>query len=137
MQPRLRAGLVIGAIAIASAVAGAVIDRTFLVHPPRRGGRGGGSGVSATDHEARRRAGMLDRLGRDLALTPAQRLAVDSVIQRTDSSLRVIRGEMQPRIAQVLERSRGEISARLDSAQREKFARSRAERAGRRGRRGP
>lgn len=136
MQPRVRAGLVIGAIAVASAVAGAVVDRTFLVHAPRRGSRGG-PGMSAPDHEARRRGAMLDRLHRDLALTPVQRQGIDSVIQRTDSSMRVIRREMQPRIEQVLQQSRTEIAARLDSAQREKYARSSAERERRRGRRGP
>jgi len=136
MQPRLRAALVIGAIAIASGVAGAVVDRTFLVHAPRHGSRGG-PGMSAPGHEARRRAGMLDRMHRDLALTPMQRQAIDSVIQRTDSSMRVIRREMQPRIEQVLLQSRTEIAARLDSTQREKYARTLAERERRRGRRGP
>lgn len=135
MQPRVRAGLVIGAIAIASAVAGAVVDRSFLVHAPRRGSHGR-SGASAPDHEARRRAAMLDRLHRDLALTPVQRQAIDSVIQRTDSSMRVIRREMQPRIEQVLGQSRAEIAARLDSTQREKYLRASAERARRRARRG-
>lgn len=116
MQPRLRAALVVGAIVVASAIAGAAIDRTFLVHPPRHGPRDG-------DREARRRTEMLDRLGRDLSLTPAQRVAVDSIIQRTDSSLREIRHEMQPRIQRALEQSRAQIAARLDAAQREKFAR--------------
>lgn len=135
MQPRLRAGLVIGAIAVASAVAGAVVDRTFLVHPSRRGSHGG-PGMGGPDHEARRRTVMLDRLDRDLALTPLQRQGIDSVIQRTDSSMRVIRREMQPRIEQVLQQSRTEIASRLDSVQRVKFARSSAERAQRRSRRG-
>ena len=43
-------------------------------------------------------------------------------MQRTDSALRVVRGEMQPRLTQIFESSRVEISARLDSAQRVKFA---------------
>jgi hypothetical protein len=131
MQPRLRAILVVGIIAIASAIAGAAIDRTFLVHPPRRGPRPGGP--STPGQETRRRAEMLERITKDLALTPAQRLAVDSVFVRTDSSLRAIRAEMQPRIQQALERSRADIAARLDSGQRVKFEQQSKDRA-RRGR---
>jgi hypothetical protein len=77
------------------------------------------------EQEQRRRTEMLDRLTADLALTPAQRAGVDSIFQRTDSSLRAIRREMQPRLQQVFERSRAEIDARLDSAQRAKFAKRR------------
>jgi hypothetical protein len=68
---------------------------------------------------------MLDRLSAELALPPLQRAGVDSIFQRTDSSLRAIRREMQPRLQQVFERSRAEIDARLDSAQRAKFAKRR------------
>jgi hypothetical protein len=65
---------------------------------------------------------MLDRMERELALTSAQRAGLDSIFQRTDSSFRAIRREMQPRLQQVFESSRVEINARLDSAQRVKFA---------------
>jgi hypothetical protein len=43
-------------------------------------------------------------------------------MQRTDSALRIVRREMQPRLEQIFQSSRAEISARLDSAQRVKFA---------------
>ncbi len=125
MQPRLRATLVVAAIAGASAIAGAAIDRTFLVHPARRGPR---SGSLTPEQDARRRSDMLDRLTRDLGLTRAQNVAIDSIFTRTDSTLRTIRHEMQPRIQAALEQSRGEIAAHLDSAQRVKFARHSAAR---------
>ena len=129
MQPRLRATLVIGAIAVASGIAGAAIDRTFLVHPPRRGQRPG----SATPaQEGRRRGEMLDRMSRDLSLSPGQRASIDSVFQRTDSTLRAIRQEAEPRVRQAIERSRVDIAAHLDSAQREKFVKLSAERDARR-----
>ena len=73
--------------------------------------------------EQRRRNDMLDRMTTDLALTPAQRAGLDSIFQRTDSTLRAIRRETQPRIQQVFERSKADVNARLDPAQREKFAR--------------
>jgi hypothetical protein len=65
---------------------------------------------------------MLERMTRDLGLSPAQRAGIDSVMQRTDSSLRVVRREMQPRLRKIFDDSRVEIAARLDSAQRVKFA---------------
>lgn len=127
IAPRLRAGLVLGAVVVASAIAGAAIDRTVMARGARhgRGAGGGGDRRAMPEQEQRRRTEMLDRLSADLALTPVQRAGVDSIFQRTDSSLRAIRREMQPRLQQVFERSRAEIDAQLDSAQRAKFAKRR------------
>ena len=125
---RLRAGLVIGAVVVASAIAGAAIDRAFLARrgPPRDGRRGG----PPTELEQRRRTQMLDNLTRELSLTATQRAGLDSIFQRTDSTLRAIRRETQPRIMQEFERSKADISARLDSTQRAKFATLRMGRGG-------
>jgi hypothetical protein len=116
---RARAAIVIAAIAIGSALAGAGIDHWALRHA-RRGRGGPGSGTP--EQAAKRRADMLERMTRDLGLSPAQRAGIDSVMQRTDSSLRVVRREMQPRLRKIFDDSRVEIAARLDSAQRVKFA---------------
>ena len=128
IPPRLRAGLVIGAVAVASGIAGAAIDRAALA---RRAPRPESGRRRSSDWEGRRRTDMLDKLTRELALTPAQRAGIDSIFQRTDSSLRAIRHESQPRIQQVFERSGAEVNARLDPAQREKFAKIRRERSSR------
>ena len=133
--------MVIGAVVIASGIAGAAIDRAFLARrPPRVDGRRGGP---PQEQEQRRRTQMLDNLTTELSLTPAQRAGLDSIFQRTDSTLRAIRREAQPRIQQVFERSKADINARLDSAQRAKFATLRSNRGsgdhrggGRRGSRG-
>jgi len=125
MHPRLRAGLVIAAVVVASGIAGAAVDRNLVMRHVREsgGGRGPGrGGPPAPEMEARRRTEMLDRMTKDLSLTPTQRAGLDSVFQRTDSSLRSIRREMQPRLKQVFETSRAEMNARLDSAQRRKLA---------------
>jgi len=122
IPPRLRAGLVIGAVVIASAIAGAAIDRSLLMR--RRGPDTERRGPPQA-LEQRRRTDMLDRMSKHLSLTPAQRAGLDSIFQRTDSSLRAIRRETQPRIQQVFERSKAEVNARLDPAQREKFAQMR------------
>lgn len=122
IPPRLRAGLVIGAVVIASAIAGAAIDRSLMMR--RRGGDADRRGPPQA-LEQRRRTDMLDRMTKDLSLTPAQRAGLDSIFQRTDSSLRAIRRETQPRLQQVFQRSKAEVNARLDPAQREKFAKMR------------
>ena len=122
MHPRLRAGLVLAAVVVASAIAGAAIDRSLVMSRARRGGGGDWRRPPSGDFEARRRADMLERMNRELSLTPTQRSGLDSVFQRTDSSLREIRREMQPRLKQVFEASRAEMNARLDSAQRKKLA---------------
>ena len=119
-RSRARAALVIAAIVAGSALAGAAIDRTLLVRPHRPRGGGPMSPPSA-EQDAKRRQAALDRMTKDLDLCIAQRAAIDSIMQRTDSSLRVIRGEMQPRLKQVFESSRAQIEARLDADQRAKF----------------
>ena len=122
MHPRLRAGLVIAAVVVASAIAGAAIDRNVVMRHVRGDGGGPRRGPPSADWESRRRAEMLDRMTKELSLTPTQRAGLDSVFQRTDSSLRAIRREMQPRLKQVFETSREEMNARLDSTQRQKLA---------------
>ena len=122
IPPRLRAGLVIGALVIASGIAGAAIDRALIMRHThsREGGRRPPDGG-----DERRRTEMLDRMAADLSLTAAQRAGIDSIFQRTDSSLRAIRRETQPRIQQEFAQSKAEVNARLDPAQRERFAKMR------------
>ena len=57
----------------------------------------------------------------ETVIQAAQRAGIDSVMQRTDSSLRAIRAQMQPEIQKVFERSRVEMESRLDATQRVKF----------------
>jgi hypothetical protein len=118
---RARAVLVIAAIAIGCLLAGAGIDHWAMRNTRR--GRGGPPGSATPEEAAKRRAEILDRMTKDLDLTPTQRTGIDSVLQRTDSALRVVRSEMQPRLRQIFDASRSEISARLDSTQRVKLAR--------------
>jgi Spy/CpxP family protein refolding chaperone len=123
---RLRGALVIGAIVVGSALAGAAIDRTVLVRQPHRPRGGGAMSLPTPEQDARRRQNALDRMTKDLDLSAVQRAAIDSIMQRTDSSLRIIRREMQPRLKQVFESSRAQIEARLDAEQRAKFEKARS-----------
>lgn len=117
MGGRLRAGFVIALIVVCSALAGAAIDR--MTTQRMRHSRPGDH--MSRDQDAKRRADMLDRMTRELSLSSAQRAGIDSVMRATDTLLRAIRGEMQPRLRKVFEDSRAEMLARLDSEQRTKF----------------
>jgi Spy/CpxP family protein refolding chaperone len=121
IAPGLRAGLVIGAVVFASAIAGAAIDRSLMMHRPAMRPDGGRRSPPQALEQGRRNA-MLERMTKELSLTPAQRAGLDSIFQRTYWSLRAIRRVTHPRLQQVFERSNAEVNARLDPAQREKFA---------------
>lgn len=137
IPPRLRAGLVIGAVVVASGIAGAAIDRAVVTHrsprivraPAMGGGNGGGRRPTPDQFEQRRRTEMLDKLTKELTLTSSQRAGLDSIFQRTDSSLRAIRRATQPQIEQIFEQSHRDVYARLDSTQRAKFDAMRSKRS--------
>lgn len=117
-----RAAIVIAVIVVCSALAGVAIDRVIfqrMIH--RHPGGTAGPGRGSPEQDTKRRNDMLDLMTKQLALTAPQRQGIDSVMQRTDSSLRAIRAEMQPRLQQVFQASRAQIETRLDSTQRVKF----------------
>ncbi len=116
---RARAALIIVAIAVGSALAGAGV--THWVIARERHGRG--PRITTPEQDAHRRHEILDRMTKELDLSATQRAGIDSVMQRADSALRVVRSEMQPRLKQIFESSRAEIASRLDSTQRVKFER--------------
>jgi Spy/CpxP family protein refolding chaperone len=131
---RLRAGIVIGLIALCSAVAGAAVERSIIQRviarrrpPPLMGGA-----RFTREMDTRRRTDMLDRMTKDLTLTATQRAGIDSVMQHSDSLLHDIRLEIQPRLEQVLANSRAAIDARLAPEQRAKYEAMVAERRSRR-----
>ncbi|MEP6989287.1 MAG: hypothetical protein ABJA80_00035 [bacterium] len=124
---RMRAAMVIALIVVCSALAGAAVERVvnqrMMVRRRPPAGQGG-PGRGSPEQDTRRRAELLDRMTKELGLSVTQRAGIDSVMQRTDSSLRAIRTEMQPRLQQVFQASRAEIEARLDSTQRTKFVKA-------------
>jgi len=120
MASRTRAVLVIVAIVVGSALAGAAVDHAIVIRNPRRF-RPVPFGSTARAAETRR-SDMLKRLTDELSLRPDQRAAIDSIMQRTDSLLRDVRLETQPRVQKVLDDSRKQIESRLDAGQRATFA---------------
>ena len=114
-----RAALVIVAVVIGSALAGAAVDHAIVLRNPRRFQ----ATFSAEGGEAARsrRTDMLERLTDELSLRPEQRSAIDSIMRHTDSVLREVRLDVQPRVQQALDDSRRQIESHLDSAQRASF----------------
>jgi hypothetical protein len=114
-----RAALVIVAVIVGSALAGAAVDHAIVLRNPRRFQPmlfGEGSEAAAS-----RRTDMLERLTSELSLRPDQRAAIDSIMRRTDSVLRDVRLDVQPRVQQALDESRRQIESHLDSSQRASF----------------
>jgi hypothetical protein len=66
---------------------------------------------------------MVQRLGRDLDLTPRQRQLVEPLLYQHYCELRNIRAEVQPRIAAQLEELDSEISSLLDDSQSARWQR--------------
>jgi molecular chaperone DnaK (HSP70) len=114
-----RAALVIVAVVIGSALAGAAVDHAIVLRNPRRFQptlfTSGGEAAES------RRSDMLERLTEELSLRPEQRAAIDSIMRRTDSVLRDVRLEVQPRVQHALDDSRHQIVSHLDSSQRASF----------------
>ena len=114
-----RAALVIVAVVIGSALAGAAVDHAIVLRNPRRFQPM--FLAEGTEAAVSRRTDMLERLSAELSLRPEQRAAIDSIMRHTDSVLRDVRLEMQPRVQSALDDSRRQIEKHLDPAQRASF----------------
>ena len=116
---RGRAAMILVVVALCGGLAGAAVERLvvqrFFVHRQR------GGGPPSQEQQGEHRRKLLDDMSTTLSLTPVQRTAIDSIMKRTDSTLRAIRREMQPRTIAELDSSRAAIIAQLDSTQRVKF----------------
>src|ERR1051326_5432639 len=66
---------------------------------------------------------MVRAMTRELRLTPAQRVEVDSAIHDAQLELQTIRKEVQPQVEDILHRAEDRIRKQLDVSQREKFDR--------------
>jgi Spy/CpxP family protein refolding chaperone len=65
---------------------------------------------------------MLERLDRELKLTPEQHARIDTVLTRREADLRALMSETRPRFDSIASRTRSEIHAVLTPEQREEFA---------------
>jgi Spy/CpxP family protein refolding chaperone len=67
------------------------------------------------------RGRMLERLDRELKLTPDQHARIDSVLTRRESDLHALMTETRPRFDSIAARTRAEIQAVLTPEQRGEF----------------
>ena len=117
-KSRLVAAVVILMVFLAGGVVG------FFVHQalPYRGGFhglavGGPPGGPPPGLKGR----MLERLDRELKLTPEQHARIDSVLTVRESDLRALMAETRPRFEAIANRTRTEIRAVLTPEQQDEF----------------
>src|SRR3989440_12116032 len=111
VQPRSLAVIVIAAIIIASVVAGVAIDRVLLRRPSAptmladTGFHPLTSALRSPTPEERRH--LRSELTRELALTPAQDSAIDSIMMQRAGESSAARAEVVPRVLREVSRLRG------------------------------
>lgn len=90
----------------------------------------GGALGAAADRVVRRdaacgredsRSDARERFARDLALTPVQRLSVDSILDRRHQQMSAIFDSVRPQLDSARYRARSEIARVLDAQQRQRF----------------
>jgi Spy/CpxP family protein refolding chaperone len=115
---RILAALVLFLVAVAGGLAAVVVDR-FVLRPPHGPpfhgfGRGPGGGPPERERAAR------ERFAKELGLTPAQRVRIDSLMDRQLKEIRAVRQQVQPRLDSIVGETRREIDAILTAEQRKK-----------------
>jgi Spy/CpxP family protein refolding chaperone len=136
-EPR-RSGVVAGVVIVLVLLAGVAIGY-FLHHAVqwRHGPPGFGVGGPPSGPPPQLKGRMLERLDRELKLTPEQHAKIDSVLTRREADLRALMTETRPRFDSIAVRTRSEIKAVLTPEQQEEFGkivqRMEAQRGHRRG----
>ncbi|MGH7670117.1 MAG: hypothetical protein ACRENQ_11555 [Gemmatimonadaceae bacterium] len=127
MPPRFLAVVVLCALALASGLAGAAVDRMLLrprasaaafpdtsFHPIES--------ILRSPTDADRRAVRLE-LTRQLQLTPAQADTIDSIMNRRSGQFSALRAELRPRVQGLVDSVHASIERVLTPAQRDAFRR--------------
>jgi hypothetical protein len=117
-KSRLVAGIVIVLVFLAGAVVG------FWCHHALgpRGFPGFGIGGPPPGPPPAMRGWMLQRLDRELHLTPEQHAHIDTVLARRETDLKGLMSETRPRFEAIAARTRAEIQSVLTPDQQAKFA---------------
>ena len=134
-RSKLVAALAFVAIAGAGFLSGVALDRSVLARGPHgwRGGPGrmggmppfgdapGDRGGDRSEAADARRKEMRDRLAKDLGLSPAQRVAVDSVMTQQAAKFRVARERVRPTMDSLVAETQQQMDNILTPEQREKM----------------
>jgi hypothetical protein len=118
-KSRLVAGIVLVVVLLAGIAVGFFLHRVLPWH---HGPPGFGVGGPPPGRAEAIKAHMLDRLDRDLELTPDQHARIDTVLTRREADLRALMAETRPRFDSIAARTRSEIQAVLKPDQRQEFA---------------
>ncbi|HEY2375871.1 MAG TPA: hypothetical protein VGH98_07830 [Gemmatimonadaceae bacterium] len=127
LPARAMAIIVIGAIIVASVVAGIAVDRVLLrplVAPamfPDTGFHPLSSALRSPTPEERRR--IRGELARELSLTPAQDSAIDAIMMHRAGEFGALREEIRPRVERLVSDVRSDMEQVLTPDQRERFRR--------------
>jgi Spy/CpxP family protein refolding chaperone len=117
-KSRVVAGVVIVLVFLAGVAVGFFLHHTL----PRRAWPGLAMGGPPHGRPPEVKGWMLERLDRELKLTPEQHARIDSVLTRRESDLRALMMEARPRFEAIATKTRTEIQAVLTPDQQEKFA---------------
>ena len=122
-RPKTVAILTIAVVAIASALAGAAVDRAYMSRAMRLVGDTTfhpiSSALRAPTPDDRKR--YLAELSRALSLTPDQNRLVDSILANRAGEFDAVRAEMRPRVDSLLRQVRGDVEAVLTPDQRDRY----------------
>jgi Spy/CpxP family protein refolding chaperone len=118
-RSRLLAGIVIVLVFVAGVALGFFLRHEMSWHDGPHGLAIGGPPPRPSGSV---KASMLERLDRELNLTPAQHARIDSVLTRREADLHALMTQTRPRFDSIARRTRAEIQAVLTPAQRDEFA---------------
>jgi Spy/CpxP family protein refolding chaperone len=127
MPARSLAVVVIGAIVVASVVAGVAIDRVLLRSPSAQTMFGDtsfhplSSAIRSPTPEERRR--LRAELSHELSLTPAQDSAFEAIMMQRAGEFSALREEIRPRVERLVSDVRSDMEQVLTPGQRERFRR--------------
>jgi Spy/CpxP family protein refolding chaperone len=126
-RARVQAAMVLVTVAFVAFLAGAATDRWYL-HRGREPGMRGGPGAERMmrggppgERGMRGPRRPSERMARDLGLSDAQRVQIDSIIVRQAREMRALMEAGQPRVDSILARTRVAIGQVLTAEQRVKF----------------
>lgn len=112
----LMAVLVLLLVAFAGGLAGVALDRLVLLpHLFRGPGFGHERGPGG-----RRDPEFRARFAREVGLSPAQQIRIDSIMERQGRELRAVRGQVQPTLDSIIARTRAQLDSVLTPEQRKK-----------------
>lgn len=118
MSTRTAAGIALAVVFVAGLVIGFAADRAYLVMHGRLPMRHG-PGDRMVKH-------LVDRLDRELKLTPAQRTSVSAILNRSRDRIDAIYGGIRPQVRAQIDATSAEIEKVLTPEQRTKFVELRA-----------